>query len=152
MIEGVDITRVIIAGFLAGYVTAVSGYWLEGVFGMPRVDLSIAGFKYYGAERPGQWVVGQISHHIDSIGLAFIYAGAVFPNLGDLFDKPVEWWWGPFAGLVFGLVVFVVLALGILGTVMSLAGQKMPMDAKGFVANLLLHLVWGVVLGALYFV
>lgn len=152
MIEGVDITRVIIAGFLAGYAMAMAGYWLEGVFGMPRIDLSIVGFKYYGPERPGQWVVGQIAHHVDSIGLAFIYAGAVFPNLGDLFDKPVEWWWGPIAGIAFGIVVFLVLAVGILGTVMQLAGTPMPMERKQFLANLGLHLAWGAILGALYFV
>ncbi len=151
MIEGVNIGHALIAGLLAGYAMTIAAFWLEGVFGLPRMDLGIAGMKYMGGDKPGWWFVGHLTHSVNSVVLALIYAGAVFLNLEDIFDKPIEWWWGPIAGIAFGFVVFLVLPMGIMGTIMSLTGQRLPSDAKFITLNLILHLVYGVVLGALYF-
>jgi hypothetical protein len=38
-----------------------------------------------------------------------------------------------------------------MGTITVLLGGQLPRDRKMLVANVLLHLIWGVVLGALYF-
>jgi hypothetical protein len=110
MIEGVNIGHALIAGFLAASVFALTAYWLEGVFGFPRMDFGAMGLKYMGGDKPGWWFVGQASHHLVSMVLALIYAGAVFLNLEDVFDKPIEWWWGPFAGATYGFVVLLVSA------------------------------------------
>jgi hypothetical protein len=151
VIEGVNIGHALVAGFLAGYVMTVAAYWLEGIFGFPRLDFGMVGLKYMGGDKPGWWFVGQAAHHLNSMILALVYAGAVFLNLGDIFDKPVEWWWGPLAGLGYGFVVFLVVPTAMMGTVTVLLGGQLPRDRKMLVANLLLHLVWGAVLGALYF-
>ena len=151
MIEGVNVGHAVIAGLLAGFVMAVAAYWQEGVFGFPRMDFGMAGLKYMGGDKPGWWFVGQAAHHLNSVVLALVYAGAVFLNLEDIFDKPIEWWWGPLTGLAYGSVVFLIVPMGILGTVTALTGGQLPRDSKMMVANLLLHLVWGAVLGALYF-
>lgn len=151
MIGGVNIGHALIAGLFAGYVMALAAYWMEGVFGLPRMDLGATGLKYMGGDKPGAWFVGIIAHHVDSMGLALIYAGAVFLNLEDVFRNSVEWWWGPLAGLGYGFVVALVLPFGIMGTIMALAGQRPPMDAKSVMFNVWLHLVWGAALGALYF-
>ncbi len=151
MIEGVNIGHALVAGFLAGFGMTVAAYWLEGLFGFPRMDFGAVGLKYMGGDKPGWWFVGQAAHHLNSVILALIYAGAVFLNLEDVFDKPIEWWWGPLAGLGYGFVVFLILPVGIMGTITVLAGGKPPRDSKMMVANLLLHLMWGAALGALYF-
>jgi hypothetical protein len=151
MIEGVNIGHALVAGFLAGFVMTVAAYWLEGVFGVPRMDFGMTGLKYMGGDKPGWWFVGQAAHHLDSMLLALVYAGAVFLNLEDIFNKPVEWWWGPLAGLCYGFVVFLILPTAIMGTITVLLGGQLPRDRKMLAANLLLHLVWGAVLGALYF-
>ncbi len=151
MIEGVNIGHALIAGFFAGFAMAIGAYWLEGVFKFPRMDFGLFGMKYMGGDKPGSWFVGYASHIIISMALALIYAGAVFLNLGDIFNNPVEWWWGPLAGLVYGFVVMLVVPMGILGTLQGLTGQRLPMDAKFVSLAVILHLLYGVVLGALYF-
>ena len=83
MIEGVNIGHALIAGFLAASVFALTAYWLEGVFGFPRMDFGAMGLKYMGGDKPGWWFVGQASHHLVSMLLALVYAGAVFLNLED---------------------------------------------------------------------
>jgi hypothetical protein len=151
MIEGVNIGHALIAGFLAGFVFQLVAYWLEGISGFPRMDFGAMGLKYMGGDKPGWWFVGQASHHLVSMFLALVYAGAVFLNLEDIFDKPIEWWWGPLAGAAYGFVVLLILPMGIMGTITVLMGGQLPRDRKVIVANLILHLVWGVILGALYF-
>lgn len=151
MIEGVNIGHALIAGFFAGFAMTLGAFWFEGVFGFPRMDLGLFGMKYMGGDKPGWWFVGQLSHFMVSMSLALIYAGAVFLNLEDIFNNPVEWWWGPAAGLVYGFVVLLVLPMGLMGTLQGLTGQRLPMDAKFVTLALILHLLFGVVLGALYF-
>ena len=151
MIEGVNIGHALIAGFFAGFLMTVAAYWIEGVFATPRLDFGLSGLKYLGGDKPGSWFVGQVAHHIDSMGLALIYAGAVFLNLEDIFDRPIEWWWGPLAGLAYGFAVFLILPVGIIGAITVLSGGQLPRNLKMLAANLFLHLVWGAALGALYF-
>jgi hypothetical protein len=151
MIEGVNVGHALIAGLLAGYVMTLAYFWLEGVFGFPRMDFGLIGLKYMGGDKPGWWFVGQAAHLLNSMILALVYAGAVFLNLGDIFDKPVEWGWGPLAGLSYGLAVFLVVPTAIMGTITVLLGGQLPSNRKLLAENLLVHLVWGAVLGALYF-
>ena len=151
MIEGVNIGHALIAGVLAGFVMTLAFYWLEGISGFPRMDFGMMGLKYMGGDKPGWWFVGQASHYLNSMILALVYAGAVFLNLQDIFDKPIEWWWGPLSGLCYGFVIFLIVPTGIMGTITVLLGGKLPSDRKMLVENLLVHLLWGVVLGALYF-
>src|SRR3990170_4644522 len=120
MIEGVNIGHALIAGFFAAFLMALAGYWLEGLFGLPRIDLALAGLKYMGGDKPGWWFVGQAAHHITSTGLALVYAGAVFLNLEDIFDKPIEWWWGPPAGMIYALAVFLIVPVGLMGSITAL--------------------------------
>ena len=151
MIEGVNVGHALIAGFFAAFLMSTAAYWLEGVFGLPRIDLGMVGQKYMGGDRPGWWFVGQASHYILSMGLALVYASGVALNLEDLFGKPLEWWWGPPAGMVYGLAVFLILPVGIVGSITVLSIGILPRDPKALVANVLLHLLWGATLGALYF-
>ena len=121
MIEGVNIGHALIAGFFAAFLMALAGYWLEGLFGLPRIDL------------------------------ALVYAGAVFLNLEDIFDKPIEWWWGPPAGMIYALAVFLIVPVGLMGSITALSGGQPNRDPKMLATGLIQHLLWGAALGALYF-
>ena len=142
----VEVLWAALAGFAAGYVMALGGYWLEGIFGIPRLDFGLTGFKYVGGEKPGAWLVGIVFHLVDSVLLALLYAVVVYPRIAH--GNVVA---GLAAGLVYGVVLWIVLAMLV---VMPLMGSgpfaRRTGSVKPAAASLLLHLVYGAILGAVY--
>ena len=142
----VDVPWAALAGFAAGYVMALGGYWLEGVFGIPRLDFGLTGFKYVGGEKPGAWLVGIVFHLVDSVLLAFLYAAAIYPRIAHGVIAA-----GLVAGLAFGVVLWVVLAMLVVMPLMgSGAFARRTGSWKPAAASLLLHLAYGAILGAVY--
>lgn len=140
----------VLGGFVAGYIMTLAGYWMEGLWGLPRMDMAGSGMKYLGGEKPGWWVVGIIAHHIDSIVLGLLYA-TLYPTLVNLGLAEGILLTGVIGGIVFGFLIWVILVNLI---VMPLSGagafgSKLP-SAKPIWANLILHLIYGVILGAIY--
>jgi hypothetical protein len=141
----------VFAGFTAGYVMALSAFWMEGFFGLPRIDLGITGIKYLGGEAPGWWFVGIVFHLVDAILLGVLYAAVAFPNMGlvgldgAIFPQRV------LGGLIYGVILWAVLAMCI---VMPLIGVGVfgsrTGSPKTALASLLQHLVYGILLGAIY--
>jgi hypothetical protein len=143
----VDVGWAALAGFAAGYVMALGAYWLEGVFGLPRLDFGHTGMKYLGGEKPGWWAVGILFHLVDSILLALLYAVGVYPKLpaqGAIVA-------GALAGMGYGIVLWLVLAMLI---VMPLMGSGAFGSRTGSwrpaAASLALHLAYGAIVGGVY--
>ncbi len=40
----------------------LSTFWMEGLFGLPRMDFGLTGMKYLGGEAPGRWFAGILFH------------------------------------------------------------------------------------------
>lgn len=147
-----NITLAVIAGLSAGYVMWVAANWLEGVLGMPRNEYGHQGVKLMGGEKPGWWAVGILAHHMNSVLLSFAYAGILYPRLGVFGLIPGDFLSGFLGGLIYGVIVFVLFANALIGGVSALAGQPPQMSARGALAGLVAHLVYGAVLGVMYIV
>ncbi len=134
---------VLIAGLLAGYVMAFVGYWMEGVLGLPRYDVTLGGTVFFGQDRPGRWGWGFLIHEIDAVIFAIIFAG-FFYNIIPGTDY--------IRGLIFGAGLAV--AIFVLGTIGSILGGKVfkaiPNRPKDLITGLILRMVYGLVLGILY--
>jgi len=150
MLPGVATGEALLAGAIAGYVMALFGYWMEGFFGLPRMDMSQAGMKYLGRAQPDNmtWLVGIAAHHIDAAILGLLYAAAFYKVIVDIGGFDPNWWRGILLGLGYGAGVMIFLPGIILGT---LTRFQMPMTPRDLIASLAVHLVYGAVLGAIYF-
>lgn len=141
-----------IAGLSAGYIIFVAGYWLEGFLGWPKLDMATQGMKYVGWEKPGWWVVEAIGHHVNGILLAFVYAGIVYPCLGAFGLIPGDFFSGFLAGLIYGVILYVLFVNVFIDWVCAIAKQPMPFPTTflGRWANLTVLLLYGAVLGVMY--
>jgi hypothetical protein len=142
----VDVGWAALAGFAAGYVMALAATWLEGVFGIPRLDFGHTGYRYVGGEKPGAWYVGITFHLVDSVLLALLYAVAVYPRIAHGSIAA-----GILTGLAYGVVLWLILAMLV---VMPLMGSG-PFGSrtgswKPAAASLLIHLIFGTILGGVY--
>jgi hypothetical protein len=143
----IDVGWAALAGFAAGYVMALGAYWLEGVFGLPRLDFGHTGIKYLGSERPGWWAVGILFHLVDSVLLGLLYAAAIYPKLAQPVAIPV----GAIAGIGYGVVLWLVLAMLIVMPLMGSGPFAIRSGSwKPAAASLVLHLVYGAILGGVY--
>lgn len=142
----VDVGWAALAGFAAGYVMALGAYWLEGVFGLPRLDFGHTGIKYVGGEKPGWWAVGILFHLVDSMLLGLLYAVLVYPRIAHGLIPA-----GIAAGLAYGIALWLVLAMLL---VLPLMGSgpfgRQTGSWKPAAAMLVLHLVYGGILGGVY--
>jgi len=138
----VDFAGVVLAGLVGGYVMAIAGLWAGRIPGLAAFDIADFGRRYIGSDRPSAWFFGLASHLTNSVLLVFVWATLVEPNL-------------PWPRVVQGLVWGEVLALTLSGALV------VPMSGLGFmgwrtgsprfaVTNLLLHALWGVVIGLIY--
>ena len=144
---GVAVGLALFAGLAAAYVQAITGYWLEGVPGLLRVDVAESGKRYLGGEVPGWRVVGMLAHLCNGALLGLLYAGAVYPWAAGGGALP----WRLAAGVGYGVAVWLVV-LNLL--VLPLAGAGVfgrhggsPHYSR---ATLLLHVLYGLILGAIY--
>jgi hypothetical protein len=120
--------------------------WLEGVFGIPRLDFGHTGNRYVGGEKPGAWLVGIVFHQVDSVLLALLYAVAVYPHVSHG-SIPA----GLLAGIGYGVVLWAVLAMLIVMPLMGSGPFAVRTGSwKPAAATLVIHLVYGSILGATY--
>jgi len=150
LLPGVAVGEALLAGFIAGYVMTLLGYWIEGFYGLPRMDLAqLGGMKYLGRDQPDilTWAVGIVTLYLNSAILGLLYAAAFYPNM------PIEnptWWQGILFGLAYGVGIFIFLP-GIILTALTRGQLMQMMPPRGLLASFLLHLAYGAVLGALYY-
>lgn len=143
----VDVGWAALAGFAAGYVMALGAYWLEGIFGIPRMDFGHTGMKYVGGEKPGFWAVGILFHLVDSVLLALLYAVAVYPKLAERGSIVAGAIWGTGYGVLLWLVLAMLIVMPLMGS--GPFGARTG-SARPAVASLVLHLVYGALLGGIY--
>jgi hypothetical protein len=138
----VDFAGVAVAGVVAGYVMAIAGLWAGKIPGLISFDIADYGRRYMVSDRPSAWLLGFISHLVNSILLVLLWASCVLPNTD---------WPRPLSGLVWGWFLLVTLAGSIV----------MPLSGVGFMGwktrsyrlaltALLLHSLWGLLIGLLY--
>ena len=137
----VDLGGVALAGLAAGYTMALIGLWAGSVPGLVAIDIADFGRRYMVSDRPSAWLLGMASHLANSFLLVLAWATIIEPNL----DWP-RW----IEGLLWG----VVLAIGFAGALVA------PLSGQGFMGlrdgnlrfaatNLLMHAVWGVLVGVI---
>jgi hypothetical protein len=138
----VDFGGVVLAGLVAGYVMAVTGLWAGRIPGLVAIDIAEYGRRYMVSDRPSAWLFGLASHLANSIILVLVWAMLIEPNLD---------WPRPLEGLLWGEVLALTLAGALLApmTGIGFLGRKTG-NARFAATNILMHTVWGLVLGALY--
>ena len=137
-----DFAGVILAGFVAGYVMALAGLWAGSVRGLVVIDIADLGRRYMVSDSPMAWLVGIVSHLINSVLLVFVWASVVEPNLS---------WPRPLEGLLWGLLLSMVFAGALVAPISGLGfmGWRTG-NARFAVTNVLLHALWGIVAGMIY--
>src|SRR5262245_37537370 len=141
-IEQVNLPGVAITGLISGYVMALVGLWAGRMPGLVAVDIADFGRRYIVSDRPSAWMIGFASHLVNSVLLTLVWASVIVPNLH---------WPRPVAGAAFGLVLSLTLA-GLLVAPMSGLGVlgARTGSASFAITGVLVHLVWGVLIGLLY--
>lgn len=144
VVDGVNFLSVVLSGLIAGYAMAFFGYWMEGFLRLPRVDVSETGLIYFDEDGAARWWIGIIAHQIDSVLFGLAFAGLFYTHLPG---------WGGLRGLIFG--VFLWLTVSLVAILGRISGTKvfrrtMSMMLPHSIANLLLHLIYGFILGTLY--
>jgi hypothetical protein len=138
----IDFVGVVLAGLIAGYLMALAGLWAGAVPGLVAFDIADFGRRYMVSDRPSAWLLGLASHLVNSMLLVLLWAMLLVPNLP---------WPRPFVGIIWGLFLAIVLAGGLIVPLSGLGfmGRK----AGGWryaTTTLLLHGLWGLVIGLLY--
>jgi hypothetical protein len=138
----VDFAGVAVAGLIAGYVMAIAGLWAGRVPGLMALDIADFGRRYMISDRPSAWFVGLASHLVNSVLLTFLWASAVEPNLH---------WPHWLEGIAFGALLAVTLAGALVapGAGLGLMGRRTG-KMKFALTSLLVHLLWGGLVGVLY--
>ena len=138
----VDFGGVVLVGLVAGYVMAVTGLWAGTIPGLVAIDIAEYGRRYMVSDRPSAWLFGLASHLANSIVLVLIWAMLIEPNLD---------WPRVLEGLLWGEVLALTFAGALLApmTGIGFLGRR-TRNARFAATNVLMHTVWGVVLGALY--
>jgi hypothetical protein len=132
VIKGVNFRSLVFAAFAAGYVMFFVDHWFAGFLGL---------FGLFPGTSNIWWM---IEHHIDSIIISLLFAWPVVHT-----RLPGRRW---LKGLVFG-IIWVILYF-IVWLIARAAGASMfqqgSMTAAIAISSLLLHTIWGLVLGVLY--
>jgi hypothetical protein len=137
-----DLSGVVLAALIAGYVMAIAGLWAGRIPGLAAVDIADFGRRYMVSDRPSAWFFGMASHLANSVILAFLWASAVEPNLS--WPRWVE-------GSVFGVALAATLAGALVAPMAGIGfmGHKTGGPSFAF-TNILMHILWGVLLGVIY--
>ncbi len=131
-IKGINFRSLALAGFVAGYVMYFVDKWFQGFLGL---------FGVFPGTSNAWWM---LEHHIDGIVFALIFA---WPALYNRFPG-AKW----VKGFIFGFlwwIAFLIVAF-ITGALGAQTFQQMPVTAGVVISMLILHLIYGIVLGILY--
>jgi hypothetical protein len=138
----VDFAGVLLSGLIAGYVMAIAGLWAGAVPGLVAFDIADFGRRYMVSDRPSAWLLGFASHLVNSILLVLVWAMLIVPNLP---------WPRLLVGIAWGVFLALALAGGLIVPLSGLGFMGRKAGGWRFVATtLLLHAVWGLVIGLLY--
>lgn len=134
------IVQTAIAGFLATYVHLILALW-AGQAGLPRLDLSrgMANMSFggsYAGEPP--YLLGALVIHLNGIVFALIYASAVAQYLPG---EPV------IKGAVFGFILWVIAMLFFVPVFFREGFFGLKMGKWGWITALIVHVVYGVIVG-----
>jgi hypothetical protein len=138
----VDFPGVLFAGLAAGYVMALAGIWAGKVPGLVAIDIADYGRRYMISDRPSAWLIGLGSHLANSILLTFTWASIIQPNIG----LP------PLAGsILWGEVLAFILAGALVAPMSGLGFMGLRTGSPRFaITNVMMHAVWGALIGLLY--
>lgn len=138
----VDFAGVVLAGFIAGYVMAVAGLWAGNLPGLVAVDIADFGRRYMVSDSPVAWLIGIASHLVNSMLLVLVWASMIEPNLS---------WPRAAEGLVWGVALAMFFAGALVAPISGLGfmGWR-TRNARFAVTNLLLHALWGTIVGIVY--
>ena len=137
-----DFAGVTLAGLVAGYVMALAGLWAGTIPGLVAIDIAGFGRRYMSSDRPSAWIIGMVSHLINSVLLVLVWASVIEPNLH---------WPRPLEGLLWGEALAIALAGALMAPIsgQGFMGWKMR-DPRYMITNVLLHGIWGLLVGLLY--
>lgn len=132
-VKGINFWSMVFAGFTAGYLMYFVDFWFNGTLGL---------FGVFPGTADPWWM---ITHHVDSIvifGLLFAWP-AVYNRL------PRTRW---VKGIVYGFLVWLLVSIitWIAGALGAKFFANASMSMAMVLSSLLLHLVYGFVLGVLY--
>jgi hypothetical protein len=141
-IREVHLAPVVFTGLVAGYVMALVGLWAGRVPGLVAVDIADYGRRYIVSDRPSAWIFGLASHLANSVLLVLTWAALIEPNLS--LARPLE-------GLLWGEILAVTLAGGLVAplTGIGFMGRKTG-NARFAATNVIVHAIWGLLIGILY--
>lgn len=138
----VDFGGVVLVGLIAGYVMELAGLWAGAVPGLVAFDIADYGRRYMISDRPSAWLLGLASHLANSILLVLVWAMVILPNLG---------WPQPLVGLLWGEILAFGLAGGLVVPISGLGYMGLKTgNPRTAITTILLHAVWGLVVGLLY--
>ena len=138
----VDFGGVVLAGITGGYLMALVGLWAGRVRYLVAIDIADYGRRYMVSDRASAWLLGLLSHLLNSILLVLLWAMVVLPNVH--INQVL-------AGFLWGEVLAVLLAGGMVGPLSGIGFMGMKTSNPRFaLTNVLMHAVWGIVIGALY--
>jgi len=143
VVSGVNFASILVAGLGAGYGMAFCGYWMEGVFGLPKIDLRDLGGIYEGGTGANAWWTGVLANFAESVLIAVGFAALVYSRLPG-----PGWVRGVIFGALLWLAGFLVTVAGKL--VHGKVFQRFTLTPSYIAGNLLQHLVFGVILGSMY--
>lgn len=143
--------RAMFAGFTAGYVMSLAGYWLEAVFGVSELAFAHNALRYVSGGKQGWWIVGIVFHLIDSVLLGLLYATRIYPSLRWLGTERDSVRGNVAAGITFAMGVWLVMAMLIAMPFMGagIFGRRTG-SIRPALASLSLHLIFGSLLGYIY--
>jgi hypothetical protein len=138
----VDLAGVVVAGLIAGYVMELGGLWADAVPGLVGIDFADFGRRYIISDRPSAWLLGLASHLANSILLVLVFATILVPNSA---------WPRPLLGLAWGELLAFTLAGALVAPLTGLGFMGLKTRSLRFMlTNMLLHAVWGLLVGVLY--
>lgn len=128
----INFKSLLVASLAAGYAMYVIDYRMAGVFGL---------FGMFPGTNDAWWM---LTHHVDSILFALPFA---WPALYE--RLPGAGW---LKGLVYGFLWWLVVLLIVGSIAGALGAENLPQPAStgAIITVILLHLIWGFVLGVLY--
>lgn len=133
-IKGINFKSIVAAGLIAGYAMYFVDHWFNGLFGL---------FGWFPGTDNWGWM---LTHHLDSILIALPFAWQpIYSRL------PGAGW---LKGLIYGFLWWLIVLL-VLGMIFSSLGaqplaQLAPSSAAGIFTAIILHVVWGFVVGVIY--
>ncbi len=138
----IDFGGGVLVGLIAGYLMELAGLWAGAVPWLVAVDIADFGRRYIVSDRPSAWLLGLAFHLTNSILLVLAFAMLILPNLT---------WPRPVLGLVWGEVLAFTLAGALVAPLSGLGYMGWKTHNYRFaLTNILLHGVWGLVVGVLY--